>query len=228
MNDPTKIYISYQKKNRCYLAERKATPVGILMHSTGAVNTKLSRYVDDEEHLGTNAYGNHWNRPEVSKCMHAFLGKDKDGEPAVAQTLPYAYACWGCGKGSKGSYNYDPTAHIQFEICQGSNTDADYYHAAIALAEEYCAYLCRLYGWSAEAICSHREAARAGYASNHGDPESWMKHFGDDMDAFRQRVQRRLDGGETLYAVHIRHLTQKEAEALRSDWPDRAEVGPDE
>lgn len=178
---------SYSKK------KRDIKPVGILVHATGCNNRNLKRYVDSPERLGKNEYNNHWNKTSATKSVHAFIGYDKDKQVIVAQTLPYDIACWGCASGKKGSYNYDPQAHLQFEICQGSNTDAVYYHQAITVAEEYCAHLCQLYGWTAANITSHYEAHAAGYASNHGDPRSWMKHFGDSMDAFRERVQARLD-----------------------------------
>lgn len=176
---------AFQTENRCYKQGKKNKAVGIVVHSTGAVNRNLSRYVDAPDRLGKNKYGNHWNKAEADKCMHAFIGYDKDQNVIVAQTLPYEYVCWGSGKGKNGSYN---STHLQFEICQGSNTDGAYYRKAVKCAEEYCAYLCRLKGWSADCIVSHREAALAGYASNHGDPESWMKHFDDNMDKFRARV----------------------------------------
>lgn len=176
---------AYQTENRCYKQGRKNKAVGIVVHSTGAVNRNLSRYVDAPDRLGKNRYGNHWNKAEADKCMHAFIGYDKDQNVIVAQTLPYNYVCWGSGKGKNGSYN---ATHLQFEICQGSNADEAYYREAVKCAEEYCAYLCRLNGWNADCIVSHREAAVAGYASNHGDPDSWMKHFGDDMNQFRSRV----------------------------------------
>lgn len=188
------ILTAYQTQNRCYQRGRKARHVGILVHATGAVNRNLKRYVDAPGSLGVNANGNHWNKASADKCMHGFVGYDKDGRVIAVNTLPYAYACWGCGKGSRGSYNYDPTAHVQFEICQGSNTDSAYYREAISVAAEYCAWLCRLLGLPASAICSHREAARRGYASNHGDPESWMRCFGDDMNQFRARVAALLSG----------------------------------
>lgn len=186
---------AYMTKNPCYKKATPATPVGILVHATGANNRNLKRYVDDPERLGKNVYGNTWNRSSATTCVHAFIGYDINKKVIVAETLPYKYACWGCGKSSKGSYNYNPVAHIQFEICQGSNTDAVYYHQAITCAEEYCAYLCRMYGWDASKITSHYEAHAAGYASNHGDPRSWMIHFGDSMDKFRERVQALLDSG---------------------------------
>lgn len=176
---------AFQTENRCYKQGKKNKAIGIVVHSTGAVNRNLSRYVDAPDRLGKNKYNNHWNKAEADKCMHAFIGYDKDQNVIVAQTLPYDYVCWGSGKGKNGSYN---STHLQFEICQGSNTDEAYYREAVKCAEEYCAYLCKLKGWSTDCIVSHREAALAGYASNHGDPESWMKHFGDDMDQFRARV----------------------------------------
>lgn len=184
---------AYMTKNRCYKAAKPMTPVGILVHATGANNRNLKRYVDSPERLGKNIYGNTWNRSTATTCVHAFIGYDKDKRVVVAETLPYDRACWGCGAGKKGSYNYNPVAHIQFEICQGSSTDAVYYHQAITVAEEYCAHLCRLYGWDASRITSHYEAHAAGYASNHADPRSWMKCYGDSMDKFRERVQARLD-----------------------------------
>lgn len=186
---------AYQTKNPCYKQGKKNKAIGILVHSTGAVNRNLKRYVDAPDRLGVNQYNNHWNKAEADKCMHAFIGYDKDQNVIVAQTLPYDYTCWGSGKGKNGSYN---GTHLQFEICQGSNTDEAYYRESVKCAEEYCAHLCRLNGWSADCIVSHREAYLAGYASNHGDPESWMKHFGDDMDQFRSRVAALL--GETAPA----------------------------
>ncbi len=189
-----KIIQAYFTKHPCFNAKKKKiTPVGVFVHSTGSVNRELRRYVDAEAELGRNQYNNHWNKSNATKSVHAFIGYDKDNDVVVAETLPHDVACWGSGSGSKGSYNYNPHAYIQFEICQGSNDDAEYYWKAIAVAEEYCAHLCKLYGWTADNITSHAEAHKKGYASNHGDPVSWMKHFGDSMDKFRERVRMRLN-----------------------------------
>lgn len=193
-----KIVQVFQTKNPSYTKNRPIEPVGIFVHATGSANRNIKRYVDAEEILGKNQYGNHWNKADANKSVHAWIGYDKDQNVIVAQTLPYDRACWGAGKGDKGSYNYDPQAHIQFEICQGSNTDSEYYWKAIKVAEEYCAHLCREFGWTADQITSHYEAHAAGYASNHGDPRSWMVHFDDSMDKFRARVAALL--GETAPA----------------------------
>lgn len=199
---------AYQTKNPSYIRNRSITPVGVFVHSTGANNKNLKRYVDAPDRLGKNEYNNHWNKSSADKSVHAWIGYDKNKEVIVAQTLPYDRACWGAGAGSKGSYNYDPQAYLQFEVCQGSNQDADYYWKAIAVAEEYCAYLCKLYGWTADNITSHAEAHKAGYASNHADPISWMKLFGDDMDKFRSRVAMRLNSDKT--PVKAPEITVKE------------------
>ena len=192
-----KIVQVFQTKNPSYILNRAIKPVGVFVHSTGAVNKTLKRWVDAVDVVGKNQYGNHWNQASATKSVHAWIGYDKDDQIIVAQTLPYDRACWGAGGGSKGSYNYNPHAYLQFEICQGSNTDAEYYWKAIKVAEEYCAHLCREFGWTAEQITSHKEAHAAGYASNHGDPQSWMVHFDDDMDKFRSRVAALLNGTKT-------------------------------
>ena len=203
---------AYFTKHRSYQGKRRSiTPVGILVHSTGSVNRELRRYVDAPERLGKNLYNNHWNKSTASKSVHAFIGYDKAKKAIVAETLPPDRACWGCGKGNKGSYNFDPHAYLQFEICQGGNTDADYYWEAIGVAEAYCAHLCRLYGWSAARITSHKEACAAGFASNHGDPQNWMRHFGDDMGKFRARVQARLDGENGAQEAPAVKVEQKPA-----------------
>jgi N-acetylmuramoyl-L-alanine amidase len=192
-----KIIRAYMTENPSYKRNRSIKPIGVLVHSTGAVNKNLKRYVDAPDRLGKNQYNNHWNKSDATKSVHAFIGYDKDKEVIVAETIPPDRACWGCGGGKNGSYNYDPHAYLQFEICQGSSTDEEYYWEAIRVAENYCAYLCAQYGWTAESITSHKEACAAGYASNHGDPQSWMKHFGDDMNKFRARVAALLNGTET-------------------------------
>ena len=191
-----KIVQVFQTKNPSYTRNRAIKPVGIFVHSTGAVNRNLRRYVDAVDVVGKNQYGNHWNQASATKSVHAWIGYDKNEDIIVAQTLPYDRACWGAGSGKNGSYNYDPHAYIQFEICQGSNADAEYYWEAISAAEQYCAHLCREFGWTADQITSHYEAHALGYASNHGDPRSWMTHFGDTMDKFRSRVQALLNGSE--------------------------------
>ena len=188
----------YQTKNPCYRKGTPMKPVGIVVHSTGANNPHLCRYVDCPERLGVNRYGNHWNRPEAATLVHGAIGLDKEGFVTVVNTLPYTMAAWGVGKGSRGSYNYDPTGHIQFEMCEDDLTDPSYFDQVMGTAVAYCAQLCREYGLAAESIVSHKEAHALGYASNHGDPENWMGRFGMTMEDFRARVRAKLKGEVTI------------------------------
>lgn len=188
----------YQTKNPCYRKGTPMKPVGIVVHSTGANNPHLCRYVDCPEWLGVNRYGNHWNRPEAATLVHGAIGLDKEGFVTVVNTLPYTMAAWGVGKGSRGSYNYDPTGHIQFEMCEDDLTDPSYFDQVMGTAVAYCARLCREYGLAAESIVSHKEAHALGYASNHGDPENWMGRFGMTMEDFRARVRAKLKGEVTI------------------------------
>ena len=192
-------------KNRCYIKATPMTPVGILVHSTGANNPKLSRYVDAPDEVGTNQYNNTWNNPDIDKCVHAFIGLDINKTVRVAEILPLSYASWGCGKGKNGSYNYNPTGHLQFEICEDGLEDEEYFNTAVmGVATDYCAHLCRLYGLSPDAIVSHAEAYRKGYASDHSDCDYWLKKFGKTMDDFRKAVSDKLDSAGTIATTPAR------------------------
>ena len=79
-------------ENACYKAGRKITVKGIMVHSTGANNPWLKRYVGpDDGKLGKNQNNNHWNtyHPVGREVyVHGFIGKLADGSVATYQTLP--------------------------------------------------------------------------------------------------------------------------------------------
>lgn len=78
-------------------------PRGVMVHSTGANNPYLRRYVQpDDGELGKNRYDNDWNRPGLPVCVHAFLGKKAGGGIAVYQTLPWEVQAWHCGRSATG------------------------------------------------------------------------------------------------------------------------------
>lgn len=190
-------------KNDCYKKGTKIVPKGIVVHSTGANNPNLRRYIQpDDGLLGVNNNHNDWNRSGVAKCVHGFIGKDKNGNVQAYQTLPFNIAAWGVGNGSKGSYNYNP-AYIQFEICEDGLNDEKYFNEAFNKAIELCAYLCKEYNLSIDNIVSHNEASKRGYASNHKDCDHWLKNFGKNMDWFRSEVKARLNDkpSENTYIV---------------------------
>ena len=182
---------AYAKNNLCYKAARTmptGSPAGIIIHSTGANNPNLKRYVNAPEICGENPYRNYFDRPDSNVCPHAVIGKDKNGEVKAAKLLPWNVCCWGCGSGSKGSYNYAP-AYIQIEIAEDALNDRAYFEDAFGLAADLCKRLMKNYPTiKPENIISHKEACARGYASNHGDPEHWLARFGKNMDWFRSLV----------------------------------------
>ena len=187
-------------QNECYISGRAFTPKGIMVHSTGAPNPNLKRYVGpDDGRLGKNQYNNHWNqaRPEGRQiCCHAFIGKLADGSVATYQTLPWTMRGWHGAKGPKGSVN---DTHLGFEICEDGLTDKAYFKAAFREAVELCAYLCKMFHLDPMGdgvIIGHYEGYKRGIASNHGDPANWFPKHGESMDTFRAAVSKALGGKE--------------------------------
>lgn len=177
--------------NACYKAGRKITPKGIMVHSTGANNPWLKRYVGpDDGKLGRNRYNNHWNQPmDREVCCHAFIGKLADGSVATYQVLPWDHRGWHAG----GSAN---NTHIGFEICEDGLSDRTYFDRVYREAVELCAYLCRQYGLTEKNIICHSEGHAQGIASNHGDVMHWFPKHGKNMDAFRAAVKAELAASE--------------------------------
>ena len=73
----------------CYHAGRTITPKGVMIHSTGANNPELRRYVAPNDGLLGEPSLRHWNQPGISACVHAFIGRLADGSVAAYQTLPW-------------------------------------------------------------------------------------------------------------------------------------------
>ena len=179
--------------NACYKAGKTITPKGIMVHSTGANNPNLKRYVGpDDGLLGKNQYNNHWNqdKPDGRQvCVHGFIGKLADGSIATYQTLPWNYRGWHAG----GSAN---DTHIGFEICEDDLTDTSYFSAVYKEAIELCVYLCKQYGLTEKDIICHSEGYKLGIASNHGDVMHWFPKHGKSMDIFRADVKAGLAATE--------------------------------
>jgi len=190
----------YLTRNDCYREGAVLAPVGIMVHSTGADNPNLSRYVPGDDYIGRNANENHWDQSNaeyaarfgktLDKCVHAFIGKTANGSIATVQTLPWDMRGWHAGKRA-GNDGY-----IGFEICEDGLDDGDYFHAVYLEAVELCAMLCREFGLDPLAdgvIISHAEGFRRGVASNHADVDHWFTRFGVTMQDFRWAVAVTMD-----------------------------------
>ena len=186
--------------NECYIIHKEHNPKGIMVHSTGANNPYLNRYVSpDDGLLGPNLYGNHWNqfRPSNTQvCVHAFIGKLKDGTVATYQTLPWNIAGWHSGEGSKGNANF--MGYIGFEICEDGLNDSNYFSKVYKEAVELCVYLCKTFKLTDKDIICHCEGASMGIACNHADVMHWFPKFGKSMDTFRLDVKSQLNSKEKI------------------------------
>lgn len=209
-------------KNKCYQTGAKMKPKGVMVHSTGANNPTLRRYVQpDDGLLGRNPNGNHWNRYQPggsSVCVHAFIGKLRDGSIATYQTLPWDMRGWHAGSGKKGSAN---NGYIGFEICEDGLTDPVYFAKVYQEAVELTAYLCKLYSLDplkdGVVIC-HKEGYHRGIASGHADVLHWFPKHGKNMDDFRTDVAQKMKGDEV-------DMSKEEIEALVKEEVDKAVEG---
>lgn len=207
-----KLHKLFLTNNACYKAGATMTPEGIMVHSTGANNPWLRRYVGpDDGLLGKNSAGNHWNTAYpsgLSVCVHAFIGKLADGSLATYQTLPWHYRGWHAG----GKAN---DAYIGFEICEDGLTDPAYFSAVYQEAVELCAYLCAQFQLTEKDIICHSEGYALGLASNHADVMHWFPKHGKNMDMFRAAVKAALSEQEDD------NMTQEKFDQLMADWMAR-------
>ena len=203
-------------ENACYKAGRKITVKGIMVHSTGANNPTLRRYVGpDDGLLGKNQYNNHWNTHHPGGrevCVHGFIGKLADGTIATYQTLPWDHRGWHAG----GSAN---NTHIGFEICEDGLTDATYFAKVYREAVELCAYLCKEFGLTEKDIICHSEGYRKGIASNHGDVMHWFPKHGKSMDTFRADVK------QLLTSAPAPEVPKEEPKVEAEEYPARLTTG---
>ena len=188
-------------------------PRGVMVHSTGANNPNLRRYVQpDDGILGVNPNDNDWNRPGLDVAVHAFIGLTQTGDVAAYQILPWEYRAWHCG----GDAN---DTHVSFEICEDALNDRAYLDQTYQVAMELTAELCRKFGLDPLApgvVIDHAEGAELGIARNHADVDHWWSRFGVTMDDFRAGVAQLLQKEEEP-SMTREEVTQMVKQALGED-----------
>ena len=218
-----KFFTQILKNNDCYKAGKTFIPRGVMIHSTGANNPHLSRYVPGNDEIGRNTGGNHWDMSGTTACVHAFVGKLADGSVGVVQTLPWNRRGWHAGKGSCGSAN---DTHISFEICEDGLQDAGYFSAVYQAAVELTADLCKQYGLDPEVdgvVICHSEGYAREIASNHADVMHWFPIHGKSMDTLRADVTRVMEGEEEMTQGQFdkfmdNYLARKAKEEASQPW----------
>lgn len=207
----------------CYKKAARQVPRGVQVHSTGANNPWLRRYVGpDDGRLGENPNGNTHNHPGGNVCANAYIGKLQNGSVAVYQTLPWDYRCWLSGSGPKGNAN--KLGYIGFEICEDNCENEQYFNEAVRGAGVLlAAYLCQQIGILpySDKLEDHAGLHSLGLASNHGDIGLWLKKFGYTFADFRSWVQEAMDEG-----VNVTYI---DAEVKPMDHPTlrKGDSGPD-
>lgn len=197
-NGYLKFYQQLATNNPCYKkCGNRAKTTHLILHSTGADNPDLKRYVTpDDGHLGKNPYNNGWNNANSDTLVHAVIGKNKKGVIEAYQIAPWTKKVYGCGSGKNGSGN---DFAIQVEMCEDQTLGASYAKEVYAVAVKLFAHLCKAYNISPDNIWSHFEANKKGYASAHVDPEHWWTGVNAflSMVGFRNDVKALLDGDKS-------------------------------
>ena len=198
----------YFRNNECYKVGRELRVQGIMVHSTGANNPNLRRYVGpDDGQLGHNPNNNHWNvlHPDGRAtgshrftnnggrcgvcggrqvCVHAWIGKLANGRIATYQSLPWDMRGWHCG-------GHGNDTHIGFEICEDNLGNREYFDAVYKEAVELSVHLCKMFHLDPledGVLIDHAEGHRRGIAGNHRDVGHWFSRHGKSMDTLRADV----------------------------------------
>lgn len=210
-------------KNDCYKAGKRIKPKGIMVHSTGANNPNVARYVP------IGSYNNHWNKSGIQKCVHAFIGYLPDGSIGTYQTLPFDMKGWHSGPPWKTGLIGANNTHIGFECCEDDLTDEIYFRKVINEAQELCVYLCEKFNLDPlkdGVIISHHEGHLRGIASNHGDIDHWLKVYGMTMDNFRQGVANKMQGedeemNDAIFAEYMKRYLDGLELLPPSEWSSK-------
>ena len=206
-NPPLKCTMTH---STCYQNTSKMEIKGVLIHSTGANNPFLKRYVqpspedpnyqDLMNKLGINELKNDWNHIDIQAGLNAWIGMLNNQEVTTIQTMPWDYKPWGCGSSVYGSCN---NGWIQLEICEGNLIDKNYFEKVYQEACELIAYLCQEFsldprgfvnyaGQSVPVILCHQDSYKLGLGSNHEDVYHWFNKYGKTMQHVRNDVAKLL------------------------------------
>lgn len=244
-SDKNKPIQCMMRQSTCYNGTTIGKPVGVLWHSTGADNPWISRYVQPDDNapdraelikkIGTNRYGTDWNHNTIYAGLNFWVGKLADGAVGTVQTLPDNYRPWGCGSGKYGSCNgkTDGPTWLQFEICEDTLNNKDYFMKCYYEACELTAYICNKYnidpngtvnynGVIVPTILCHYDSCLLGLGSNHGDIYHWSKKYNINMKNVREDVQKILNGEDL-------EVTQEQFNSMMNTWlAERAKEQPGE
>ena len=179
---------------RCaYTAGRKINPDGCVNHSVGCAQP------------AADVFYKNMNKASCGWGVNAILGDFHKGDGRILITLPLDARPWGCGAGSKGSWN---NSRIQWEVCEpaghtyagGTMIGYDvaknqvYFDRMWKMLVAWNVYIRQKFGYPVANIADHAESYKAGMGSGHADMGHWLPKHGKSMDKLRAEVQQILNG----------------------------------
>lgn len=187
--------IRYATSNGAYTSGRTITPKGCVNHSVGCAQPKV------------DVFFNGMNKSSAGWGVNALIGDFHLGEGRIILTLKWNGRPWGCGAGSKGSWN---NSKIQWEICEpaghtyaggtminyNAKKNQEYFNRMWKMIVAWNVYLVKKFNYPISGISDHAESYRAGYGSNHSDVGQWWPKHGKSMDALRKEVQAIIENGD--------------------------------
>lgn len=188
--------VRYATQNGAYRAGRTiSNHQGCVNHSVGCAQPKADVFFSS-----MNKTGAQWG-------VNAILGDFHTGEGRILVTLDLKARPWGCGAGSRGSWN---NTKIQWEVCEPAGhtyaggtmiaydveKNQGYFDRMWKMLVAWNVYCAVKLGYPVSGISDHAESYRAGYGSNHSDMGQWLPKHGKSMDALRAEVQAILENEE--------------------------------
>lgn len=194
--------IRHATKNGAYKAGRTIVPKGCVNHSVGCAQPN------------PEVFFNTMNQSSCGWGVMALIGGFNTGEGKIIVTLPFNARNWGCGSGSKGSWN---NTKVQWEICEpaghtyagGTMINYDvaknkvYFERMWKMVVAWNVYICDKFGYPVADISDHVESWKAGMGSNHSDVNQWWPKHGKSMDALRAEVLQIMQGGSSSTTVTL-------------------------
>ena len=186
----------YATQNGAYRAGRTiSNHQGCVNHSVGCAQPKADVFFSS------------MNKTSAQWGVNAILGDFHTGEGRILVTLDLKARPWGCGAGSRGSWN---NTKIQWEVCEPAGhtyaggtmiaydveKNQGYFDRMWKMLVAWNVYCAVKLGYPVSGISDHAESYRAGYGSNHSDMGQWLPKHGKSMDALRAEVQAILENEE--------------------------------
>lgn len=188
--------VRYATQNGAYRAGRTiSNHQGCVNHSVGCAQPKA------------DVFFSFMNKTSAQWGVNAILGDFHTGEGRILVTLDLKARPWGCGAGSRGSWN---NTKIQWEVCEPAGhtyaggtmiaydveKNQGYFDRMWKMLVAWNVYCAVKLGYPVSGISDHAESYRAGYGSNHSDMGQWLPKHGKSMDALRAEVQAILENEE--------------------------------